>query len=96
MLPTRLHCSLACLHSSETLLARVLSSGEKSSDEVEGEASEKLDFFKTYSSRTELQEDMATLARESRPANSGTACESNLSHIAQANLKGHPALPMLS
>ena len=66
------------------LLARVLAFlrdfafGEESSDEVEGEASEKLDFFKTYSSRTELQEDMATLARESRPANSGTARESNL------------------
>ena len=73
----------------------MLSSGEESSDEVEGEASEKLEFFKTYSSRTELQEDMATLARESRPANSGNACESNLSRIPQVNLNGHPALPML-
>ena len=50
-----------------TLGLRLDSSSEESGDEGEGEAFEKRDFLKTYSSRVQLDEHMATLARESRP-----------------------------
>ena len=51
----------------ETFALLLASDEEESSDEEDGEASEKLDFFKTYSSLSEINEDMAMLSRKSRP-----------------------------
>ena len=51
----------------DTFALPLASSEEESSDEGEKEASEKLDFFTTYSSLTKLNKDMAKLSRESRP-----------------------------
>ena len=93
-----------------TLGFRLDSSSEESGDEGEGEAFEKLDFLKTYSSRVQLEEHMATLARESRPQIQGASCwtkpvrtscseiewslEWHLSHITQACKTKHPAKPI--
>ena len=51
----------------ETFALLLASDEEESSDEEDGEASEKLDFFKTYSSLSEINEDMAMLSRKIRP-----------------------------